>query len=353
MPVTQYHTARAGGVFAGRLGPHLRSALVLAFAVLSLGAGPISQEVRQIRNLMILGELDAAHRRLADYLQHNPGDPDAHYEMGRLLLTYDPPRYDEAIEHLDYAVDKEPGNSDFHLWLGRAYGIKMEHSNLLAAALGPVWKLKGSFEKAVELDPKSQSARVDLFQFYLFAPELVGGGRDAAMEQIKALARQDPSSPLLHTAQAIIAIKDGDLSTAVIEFERVAQLWPERAGQTYFQLAFIFLAEGNYAKAESYLRRALDSQTPIEPANKILLPRYVRNAFYEKARYEIEHGVKVAVESSSLSAASRISKRQETRDPRYIRLLRLIGGIYEENGRTRLANLYYQRALDLDGGQAP
>lgn len=306
-----------------------------------------SPEVQRARDLIRLGEVRAAHRALVGILKKDPRDVDAHYELGRVLLSYEPPHYEQAIKHLTYATDEKPDVSDHHLWLARAWGMKLENSNIVAAAFGPVWEVKGHFEQAVTLDPKSASARTDLFQYYLFAPGIVGGGRDKALEQLRALGTIAPDSVLFHTSQAIMALKDGDIDSAVIAFERIAQLSPPDAGQAFFELGMIFLSQRNYNRAYRYLKKAIDAGTPIEPPHKILKPNFVRNAFYEKARYEIENNVTVSVDSTSLSREGRMSARKEDDDPKYVKLLRMLGTIYERNGRSEMALKYVQRAKAL------
>ena len=60
-------------------------------------------------------------------------------------------------------------NSLYELWLGRIYGEKASRVGFLSAA-GLAKKVRTSFERAVQLDPKNWEARVDLAEFYLQAP---------------------------------------------------------------------------------------------------------------------------------------------------------------------------------------
>ena len=336
----------------GRIGRPFVCLVALLCAALATAAHAEtarSPDVQKARDLVRLGEVRAAHRLLVDVLKKDPRDIGAHYEVGRILLSYEPPHFEQAIKHLNYAAEQQPKVSDHHLWLARAWGMKLENSNVIAAAFGPVWEVKGHFEKAVETDPKSAAARTDLFQFYLFAPGIVGGGREKALEQLRALSEVAPDSVLFHTSNAILALKDDDIDGAVLAFERIAQLSPGSAGQAFFELGMIFLAEGNYNRAQGYLKQALDSGTPIEPPHKVLGENFVRNAFYEKAKYEIENNVSVAVDSGSLTREGRISVRQESDDPRYITVLRMLGAIYEQSGRSEQALRYAARAEALTG----
>ena len=288
-----------------------------------------------------------AHKALVQILAATPNSPEAHYHLGRVLLSYDPPGYEEAIKHLEFAVGQEPAESNYHLWLARAWGMKLENSNVIAAALGPVWRVKKHFEEAVRLDPSNEAARVDLFQYYLFAPEVVGGGREKALAQLQALYTGAGDSPLAHTAQAILAVKDSDLATASIEYERVAQLLPSQAAQAHFQMGFIYLSAGQYDAAGKSFRRALDAGGIVEPRHQVLLPGYVRNVFFEKAKYEIEHNVRVAIDSQSLSREARITKREEKPNPILGRLLEAVAALYERSGQPKLSALYSIRAKQL------
>src|SRR3954447_17779725 len=83
--------------------------------------------------------------------------------------------FKRATETLEKAASLDPNSSAVQLWLGRAYGRRAETSFALAA-LGDATKARKAFERAVELDPSNLDAVNDLFEFYLQAPGIVGGG---------------------------------------------------------------------------------------------------------------------------------------------------------------------------------
>ena len=64
-------------------------------------------------------------------------------------------------------------------WLGRAYGRLAEGSSFLSA-LGYAKKTVRTFERAVELGLSNLEALSDVFEYYLQAPEMVGGWLDKA-----------------------------------------------------------------------------------------------------------------------------------------------------------------------------
>ena len=84
----------------------------------------------------------------------------------------------DAVDALQQASEVAPKRSEVFVWLGRAWGRLAESNKLLA--FGRARKARVAFERAVELDPKNRDALDDLFEFYVQAPGLVGGGLDKA-----------------------------------------------------------------------------------------------------------------------------------------------------------------------------
>jgi cytochrome c-type biogenesis protein CcmH/NrfG len=98
-------------------------------------------------------------------------------------------KHGDAVDVLEKATQVAPKRADAFVWLGRALGRLAETNKLLA--FGRARKAKAAFEKAVELDPKNRDALDDLFEFYIEAPSLVGGGLDKAERVAKIVAALD------------------------------------------------------------------------------------------------------------------------------------------------------------------
>ena len=96
--------------------------------------------------------------------------------------------WDRGIPACERATKLDPQKSLYHLWLGRIYGEKAVRAGFLSAA-GLAKKVRASFERAVQLDPKSWEARTDLAEFYLEAPSIIGGGQDKARGQADTYSR--------------------------------------------------------------------------------------------------------------------------------------------------------------------
>jgi len=96
-----------------------------------------------------------------------------------------------AIEWLQRAVARAPGRSDFHDWLGRAYGIAAQRAAVVRQ-LGLAVKARQEFERAVELDPANADALEDLIEFQIQAPAFLGGSLAKARAHAAELERRDP-----------------------------------------------------------------------------------------------------------------------------------------------------------------
>jgi len=124
------------------------------------------------------------YRGSLQVLAQDPAPDAATYHlMGKnhFMLT----DYKKASEFFEKASVLEPGNSDYMLWLGRAYGRRAETANWLTAG-AHASKARQCFEKAMALDPHNHEAMNDLFDYYLNAPGFLGGGADKA----EAIARR-------------------------------------------------------------------------------------------------------------------------------------------------------------------
>ena len=134
--------------------------------------------------------------------------------------------YKRATAALQDAIIAGPGDSDRHLWLGRAFGRRAEHSSPLTAP-SYASRARQNFEKAVELNPRNLEALSDLFEYYLEAPGFLGGGTDKAAAMADRIAQLDRAEA--HYAQVRLAEKKGDRIRAERELRRAAELAPDRS----------------------------------------------------------------------------------------------------------------------------
>jgi tetratricopeptide (TPR) repeat protein len=139
--------------------------------------------------LLAEGRMDDAVISLHNRIASSPKDAESYNLLCRAYFAL--ADWDQAIPACEKAVSLDPGNSQYHLWLGRVYGEKADHSHFVTAA-GFAKKVHAEFETAVRLNPSSAEARTDLAEFYLEAPGIMGGGRDKAEAQAQKIAELDP-----------------------------------------------------------------------------------------------------------------------------------------------------------------
>ena len=228
-----------------RLGDRVKRRLsIFGFACLAWAAGPDLDRANKLYNITEFQE--------SLQVLHAIGNKDAAaYElMGRNY--YGLGEFRKATEALEKAVALEPGNSGFHLWLGRAYGRRAETSNMLAAP-GLANKARQFFEKATQLNPANLEAQSDLFEYYLQAPGLLGGGVDKASATARQIARINPAEG--QCAQARLAEKRKDFSSAEAHLRRAFELAPQQIGPL-IDLATLFTRQGRYQDADLSLAKA-------------------------------------------------------------------------------------------------
>jgi Flp pilus assembly protein TadD len=160
--------------------------------------------------------------------------------------------YKKATEVLEKAVAADPGNSDYELWLGRAFGRRAETASPFTAAPNAN-KARQHFEKAVQLNPHNMDALSDLFEYYLQAPGFMGGGLDKAVGVADQMAAIDPVEG--NSAQARLAEKKKEFASAEQHLQRAAELAPHQASRLV-DLARFLAKQGRYRESDQSFRKA-------------------------------------------------------------------------------------------------
>jgi Flp pilus assembly protein TadD len=221
-----------------------RFLLALSFAALVWAESP---PLEQARKLYSLTEFEQS----LQVLQAIP-DPDAAvYELiGR--NRYGQAEFKKATEALEKAVAMDPGNSEYNLWLGRAYGRRAETSNPLTAP-GHASKARQYFEKAAKLNPGNLEAESDLFEYYLEAPGFLGGGFDKATAIAFLIAKINPAEG--HWALAKLAEKRKEFSRAEDHLRLAIEAAPHQVGRIV-DLARLLTKQGRYQEADQSFAKA-------------------------------------------------------------------------------------------------
>ncbi len=201
-------------------------------------------------DLLAQGRVDDAIASLQGRIRSAPGDSESYNLLCRVYFALSD--WDRGISACEKAVGLDPANARYHLWLGRIYGEKADHSHFLTAA-GLAKKVRAEFETAVRLNPNSAEARTDLAEFYLEAPGIMGGGRDKAEAQAQQLAGMDPIKA--GWVKGRLAEKNKDLVSAENEY-RAAITASHGAALAWLNLAFFYRHTGRLDAMEDAIRHA-------------------------------------------------------------------------------------------------
>jgi tetratricopeptide (TPR) repeat protein len=195
-----------------------RSSRILLI-LLMLIAPMMASVANSAQDKLTAGRIDEAITELNDRLSSAPADAESSNLLCRAYFALED--WDRAESSCRKAVALDPNNSRFHLWLGRVYGGKADRANFLTAA-GLARKVREEFERAVQLNPKDIDARLDLAEFYLAAPGIVGGGEQKARAQAQSIAPVNPARA--HWVYARIAEQKKDAATAEREYHQYIDL---------------------------------------------------------------------------------------------------------------------------------
>ena len=125
-------------------------------------------------------------------LKDDDKNAELHYRLGSILYNrnYKDRNVEEAVDHLEEAVDLNPKNADYQFLYGAALGEKTQHAGVFKKAfLAP--KIKEAFARAVELNPNLVQARYGLAQYYLMAPSIMGGDEEKGWKEINEIIKRD------------------------------------------------------------------------------------------------------------------------------------------------------------------
>jgi tetratricopeptide (TPR) repeat protein len=298
-------------------------ALLAISLVLPAGGAAADDQARQ---LIAAGRADDAIQMLNSILRGSPNDAEAYHLLSRVYYALE--NWDKAISAGQRAVAANPTSSDYHLWLGRAYGMKAEHSGWFQA-LKYARRTKAEFEKAVELDTANVQAHSDLAQYYLEAPGFLGGGDDLARREAEKLATYDAAAA--HWVKAQLAEKEKSYKEAEQEYK--AAIDTQNPGAGWLELAAFYRRTGRIADMESAVRQAINAE------------KKRGNVLYEAARLMVKAGRNFP-DAAQLVRGYLSSRNLDEEVPAF-QAHYLLGQILEKQGDKKGAATEYRAALSM------
>jgi len=245
-------------------------------------------------------------------------------------------QYDAAVNSAEKAVAIDPKNSDYHRWLGEAYGAKADHASMLSA-YSLARKTQKEFDTAVQLDAHNYDAQQDLIEYDCTAPGMVGGGEEKAQPLIEKLMKMDAAEG--HYATGICRAQKKDYAAADTEFAKALESKPKTAKRIY--------DIGDY-----FLQRKNAEKLPVvAAAGEELAPQDPRGKFYR--------GVALILQNQKPAEAEKLLREylqlapMSSEYPRPWAAHYWLGRLQESLKNPAGARGEYQAALKLNGKYKP
>ena len=347
---------------------YVLAALAVALLALPGRASPPGADdpVANAEALVRAGHWKRARAILEPRVNAHPQEARACYLLAEVKMAFND--LDGALDLAQRAAQLDSKNSDYHLTLGQNFGRLAAQASIFTA--GPLAiKFRKEVEIAIELDPKNLDALDSMMVFKYRAPGLMGGDKDEAhalAERITSInqstgylaqaelaelqndpAQQEadclkavqanPSNYEAHIALAKFYTQSGHAKydEAANHAQNTMRLDPARIG-AYWVLARIFALAARWSELEQTLaageRRVPDDLRP----------------FYESAQALRETGKDFA--RAEGYARKYLSQEPEGEEPDSAEAHRLLGLIFDREGRRDEARAEIQTALRLRPG---
>jgi tetratricopeptide (TPR) repeat protein len=234
----------------------IRHTFQIFWVLLLLVTASAASVADSAKDKLAAGRIDEAIAELNGRLSAAPTDAESSNLLCRAYFALED--WDRAESFCRKAAALDPDNGRFHLWLGRVYGEKADRANFLAAA-GLAGKVRGEFERAVQLNPNDVDARLDLAEFYLAAPGIVGGGEQKARQQAHSIAAVNPARE--HWVYARIAEQKKDAATAEREYHQYIDMSNGDA-EAWLNLALFLRRQKRFDEMEQALIKLNQAPMP-------------------------------------------------------------------------------------------
>lgn len=232
----------------------MKKSVVVLLLGLAFSATGFAASFGEAREALKAGRMDEAVGLLRSATQERSNDAEAWHLLSRAYLVLE--RWDESVKAGEKAAALQPNNSDYHLWLGRAYGNQAEHAPFWKA-WGMAKRVRMEFEKAVAINSGNVDAMSDLAEFYIEAPSILGGGKDKAQKQAEAIAQHDAAAA--HWVRGRLAEVEKDLAGAEQEYKAAVEAGGNRAG-SWLDLASFYRRIDQKSKMEAAVNQAVAAE---------------------------------------------------------------------------------------------
>src|SRR5262245_12752613 len=295
-------------------------------------------------DLMERGAFKRARADLERRLAAQPDDPTSLALMGQVKLFYGD--LESARTMGEKAVQLDPQNSNFHLWLGEAYGLTAQKASVLKK-MGWGKKFRKETETAIALDPRQVEARENMMQFFLEAPGIAGGDKKKAKTMADEIAAIDPARGQLALAQ--IALTEKDSATADARYREAARVDPKSYDGPIGAANWFAYGRENWKEAESDARAALEVGPDRIGSYAVLAVGYVHDERWSDLDAILASAERAVPDNLTAYYSAAVMLITEKKDAsRAERYLRKYLGVEPEPNRPSFARAHWRLAGALE-----
>jgi tetratricopeptide (TPR) repeat protein len=303
--------------------------LIWSIVVSLISAMPQTAPLDTAKQAFEKGEYAKAIELLKATESKDPQSGDVQLLLTKSYLALD--QYDAAVSSGEKAVAINPKNSEYHQWLGEAYGAKADHVSMFSA-YPLARKTQKEFETAVQLDEKNFDAAQDLVEYDCTAPGVVGGGEDKAQPIIQKLMTLDLAQG--HYAAGNCRAAKKDYATADADFAKALESKPKSAELIY--------NIGDYFSQ----RRQADKLITVADVGEAAAPADSRAKFYRAQAFILK--------SENLPDAEKLLREYlrvappKSNYPKPWQVHYWLGQMFEKQKNVPAARSEYEAALKLN-----
>jgi tetratricopeptide (TPR) repeat protein len=260
----------------------------------------------------------------------NPQDAELQFRYGQALASTG--KTDDGITALKAAIALDPKNGVYHRVLGEAYEANFQKVSMFSM-FGFAKSLLAEFQAAVQLAPSDVQSHVDLANFYLMAPSVMGGSVDKAHAEEDALAKLDKIQEL--QVRANEAGNKDDTGTGEALLKQAIVL--DKTSGSLMALGLFYTDAKRYPDAYQAFRDA-EAKDPKAYGAWYQLGRAsgFAKANYDEGIDSLKHYLALTDLPDTLYSPAWAHFR--------------LGNLYEYQGHTGLARAEYQSASTLNEG---
>jgi len=307
----------------------LAGVLALSSLAMATSALNASEAVESALHAYLDGEYPKAVQILQAASTKEPGNSQLFLLLSKSF--YEMREFEKASESAERAVAIDPRSSQNHEWLGRSYGERADRAGWFAA-ISFAKKARKEFVTAVELDERNFSAMQALIEFDCSAPGMVGGGEDKAAKEIEKIAALDTAEG--HYARGNCRRQKKNYEEADAEFTKALQSNPASVDLVY--------DIGDYAMK----RDQADRLAAVVETGERLNPKDPRGGFY-RAVLDILRGERLpAAEKAVRDYLEKAPKKSTYPSPAMCHYW--LGRSQERQSAIAQAQAEYQAALKLE-----